>query len=251
MASTGEGGGGSERAPRVVLVTGSVRGLGLAVARHLRAAGDHVHVVWRTPGEAAEASQVEFGARAHYADLLHLRDSRRLVDEVLEQEGALDGLVHAVGEYVAGPTSEHSPMDLRRMLSSNAESAFMLFDSARAALREGRGGAVFFGCAGLAGLRARRTAAAYAAAKSALLVLVRSWAWEEARHGVTVNMVSPGLVPHEDAHADTLDELRLAGIPAGRAGEPSDVARAVEWLLSPASSYTTGTDLQVAGGWML
>ena len=72
---------------------------------------------------------------------------------------------------------------------------------------------MFFGCAGLAGLRARRYAAAYTAAKSALLVLVRSWAREEASHGLHVNMVSPGIVPHDDAHPETLQSApRVEGV---------------------------------------
>src|SRR5438876_445034 len=83
-----------------------------------------------------------------------------------------------------------------------------------------RGHAVFFGTSGLAGFRARRATAAYAAAKSALFVLVKSWALEEAPHGVTVNLVSPGHVPHAGAHPDTLDEERLRAIPLGRPGTP-------------------------------
>ena len=104
---------------------------------------------------------------------------------------------------------------------------------------------------GLEGLRARKTTAAYAAAKTALLVLARSWALEEAPHGVTVNLVSPGHVPHADAHPDTLDQARLASIPMGRPGRPEDLARAIAFLCSEAASYTTGTDLLVTGGYLL
>ncbi|MEW6072612.1 MAG: SDR family oxidoreductase [Planctomycetota bacterium] len=242
---------GQEQGGRVVLVTGGARGIGQACARSLRAQGERVHVVWRTPGEEADLAQAEFGACAHHGDLLHLRDARRLVREVVETDGGLDAVVHAVGEYTAGRLEECAPTDLRRMLASNAETAFLLFDAAREPLRARRGRAVFFGCGGLAGLRARRIAAAFAAAKSALLVLVRSWAVEEAPHGVTVNMVSPGCIPHAGAHPDTLDPARHARIPAGRPGTLEDVTSAVGWLLSPAAAYVTGTDLQVGGGWML
>jgi 3-oxoacyl-[acyl-carrier protein] reductase len=240
-----------ERERRVALVTGSVRGLGRAVARHLRGRGDLVHVVWRTPGPAAEASQVEFGDRSHRADLLHPGEIRDLVDDVVARDSRLDVLVHAVGEYTSGPLDSMPATDLRRMLASNVETAHLVLEATLPLLRARGGRAIFFGCGGLAGLRGRRTAAAYAAAKSALLVLVRSWAIEEAPHGVTVNMVSPGCIPHDDAHADTLDPARIASIPAGQAGTPEDVARAVEWLASREASYTTGTDLQVGGGWML
>jgi len=236
---------------KVALVTGSARGLGLAVARHLRAGGARVHVTWRSEGAAARALRDEFGERAHRADLLSGADAQALAAAVLARDGRLDHAVHAVGEYVSGSLAAGKRADLARMLASNVESAFVLLEAVRPALRAARGRAVFFGTSGLAGLRARRTTAAYAAAKSALLVLVRSWALEEAAHGVTVNLVSPGHVPHADAHADTLDPAAHAAIPLGRAGTPADVARAVEFLLSDGAAYTTGAELTVDGGWML
>ena len=232
-------------------MTGSARGLGLAVARHLRARGERVHVVWRSAGAAASALGAEFGVRAHRADALEPGALERVVRDVLGMDERLDHAVHAVGEYVSGTLADTSAADLRRMLASNVESSFALFNAVRAALRATRGRAVFFGTSGLAGLRARRSTAAYAAAKSALFVLVKSWALEEAPHGVTVNLVSPGHVPHPLAHADTLDEERLARIPLGRAGTPEDVARAVAFLCSDEASYTTGSELLVSGGWML
>jgi NAD(P)-dependent dehydrogenase (short-subunit alcohol dehydrogenase family) len=236
---------------KVALVTGSARGLGLAVARHLRARGERVHVAWRSENESARALRAEFGARAHPADLLAPGAAEDLARAVLAAEGRLDHAVHAVGEYTSAPLVETTPADLRRLLASNVESSFAFFGAVRPALRAARGRAVFFGTSGLEGLRARRATAAYAAAKSALLVLVRSWALEEAPHGVTVNLVSPGHVPHAHAHADTLDPGSLARIPLGRAGTPEDVARAVGFLCSDDAGYTTGTELLVSGGWML
>ncbi len=235
----------------VALVTGSARGIGLAVARHLRKRGDRVHVVWRTEGERARALAEEFGDRAHRADLTQVEDVERLVTEVLEADEGIDHLVHAVGEYVSGTLEQISQADFARMYRSNVETSFLVFNAARPSLRKSRGQAVFFGTSGLEGLRARRSTAAYAAAKSALLVCVRSWAVEEAPFGVRVNLVSPGHVPHPDAHPDTLELARLERIPLGRPGEPEDVARAVAFLCSQDSAYTTGTDLQVTGGWML
>ena len=235
----------------VSLVTGSARGLGLAVARHLRERGDDVHVVWRTDDDRARLLREEFGDRAHRADLTDAADVERLMGDVAERSGGLDHLVHAVGEYVSAPLEETSSADLERMLASNTVSAFRLFAAARPHLRARRGDAVFFGQSGLAGFRARRITAAYSAAKSALFVLVRSWAQEEAPHGVRVNLVSPGHVPHDAAHPDTLDDARLAAIPLGRPGEPEDIARAVLFLTSSEAAYTTGTNLEVTGGWML
>lgn len=235
----------------VTLVTGSARGLGLAVARSLARRGDRVHVVWRSSSVDVAALEHEFAGRLHRADLLDPDAARGLVERVERADGRLDHLVHAVGEYVSGPLQSARAEDLRHMLASNVETAFHLFDAARPRLRATRGDAVFFGCAGLDTLRARRETALYTAAKTALFVLVRSWALEEAAHGVRVNLVSPGVVPHAHAAEGTLDEERIARIPLGRAGTPEDVAAAVEFLASPRAAHVTGVDLAVAGGWLL
>src|SRR6185436_10772921 len=129
---------------KVALVTGSARGLGLAVARHLRARGERVHVTWRTEGPSADSLRAEFRERAHCADLLETRDAEDLVHRVLSRDGRLDHAVHAVGEYVSGPLAATTRDDFRRMLASNSESAFVFFGAAREALRASRGRAVFF-----------------------------------------------------------------------------------------------------------
>ena len=108
---------------------------------------------------------------------------------------------------------------------------------------------MFFGCAGVESLRARREAAAYVAAKSALLVYMRSLALEEAPYGVRANMVSPGLVPHAHASDDT--HAKAGDVPLGRAGEVADVANTVAFLLSADAAHVTGQNLDVAGGWLL
>jgi len=143
---------------------------------------------------------------------------------------------------------------IRALFESNLFSAHDLVSAARAPLREGareRGDAsmLFFGTAGLAGLRARTQTAAYAAAKSALLVLVRSLAKEEAPHGVRVNMISPGIVPHDAAHASTMNRELHAKIPLGRPGAPSEIAAGAHFLTT--SSQVTGQDLGIDGGWLL
>jgi NAD(P)-dependent dehydrogenase (short-subunit alcohol dehydrogenase family) len=209
-----------------------------------------VHIVWRSSESGARRIEREFPGRVHRADLEREDEARALVAAVLEQDGRLDQLVHAVGEFRPGRLDELALADLRALFENNVASSAALFGAARPALRTSRGAALFFGVAGLAGLRGRRVAAAYTAVKSALLVLVRSWSLEEAPHGLRVNMLSPGVIPHEQAAASTLDPELAARVPLGRAGTPAEVARAAAWLLSPEASYVTGTDLEVAGGWL-
>ena len=96
--------------------------------------------------------------------------------------------------------------------------------------------------------RARKRIAAYASAKTALLVLARSWALAEGSHGVRVNMISPGFIPHPHADSST---FRSQAIPLGRPGTAEEVAEAANWLTSEDASYVTGVNLEVAGGWGL
>jgi len=234
---------------RVCLVTGSARGLGLEAARRFASRGDAVHVVYRSSVGALAMLEREFPGRVHQADLEREDDWRRIADEIAKRDGRLDAFVHAVGEYVCGPLEAVGARELRRMLSSNVETSSLGMDALRSMLRASRGCATFFGCAGLEGLRARATTAAYSAAKSALVVLMRSWALEEAPFGVRVNMLSPGFAPHEHASEDTRDSEAWKAIPMGRPGAPSEIVDALEWLCSPAASYVTGVNVDVAGGW--
>lgn len=234
---------------RIALVTGGVRGLGLAVARRLAAAGDRVHLVYRSSADLAREREAEFPGCVHHADLTDDAAVADLFRGLIEREGRLDVLVHAVGEYTTGSLTETNIADWRRMFASNLESTILVTDAARPHLRAARGVWLGFGVSGLDGLRARQRTAAYAAAKSALLVYARSLAREEAPFGVRANLISPGVVPHAHAADDAHDARLIESIPLGRAGTPDEVAEAAHFLCSPAASYITGVDLAVAGGW--
>ena len=236
-----------EKSRPVALVSGSARGIGLGVAKELAYRGWRTHVVWRS--NADPELEERFPGRVHRADLVRAEDCRRVIGDVIGHDGRLDGVVHAMGEYVAGPLEGLPADDFRRMLENNVVSSFLLTEAARTAVRETSGSWVFFGCAGVEGLRARKDAAAYVAAKTALVSFVRSFALEEAAYRVRANAVSPGLVPHEHASTDTHE---LAGrVPLGRPGRVEDVASAVAWLLSAEAEHVTGQNLDVAGGWFL
>ena len=233
----------------VALVTGGIRGLGLATARLLAAQGKQVHITYRESGERAAKRQPEFPGRIHQVDLAEPAEAARLVQVVWQQDGRLDSLVHAVGGYDTGQASDAEL--LTAMWQSNVMTAMHMAAAARAAIESSQGAMVFFGCAGLEGHGPRQDSAAYAAAKSALLVLVKSLAVELALSGARANMISPGLIPHDAAHAGTLSEELLAKIPMGRVGRPEEVAAMAAFLISGQSAYTTGANIPVSGGWMI
>jgi len=243
----------SEHGP-VALVTGSAKGLGFAAAERLSREGFRVHVVWRSSEECVPTLEERFEGRVHRADLCEAGAASRLVEAVLAIDGALHHVVHAVGEYSEESLAGSDPDSFRRIFESNLFSARDLADAARDPLRmaaelSGDASMLFFGTAGLDGLGARTRTAAYAAAKSALLVLVRSLAKEEASRGVRVNMISPGLVPHEGAHPSTHDPELHAKIPLGRPGTPEEIAEGVHFLAT--ARHMTGQNLGIDGGWLL
>ena len=241
----------SEMKGRVVLVTGGGQGIGRGAADLLSERGWSVHLNVRDDEKRAEATRVFSEARVHGGDLVDLGVARGVVDTVLEKEGRLDAVVHAVGPYTTDALSRASVKSFRDMWEGNVLTALHVMQAGREAVRAARGSWVFFGCAGLERWRSREVTPAYISAKAALLVAVRSLALEEAGHGVRANMISPGFVPHEGAAPDTNAEGLHDRIPIGRPAEMREAAGATAWLLSDEAGHVVGQNLEVAGGWML
>jgi NAD(P)-dependent dehydrogenase (short-subunit alcohol dehydrogenase family) len=215
------------------------------LARALSAQGDSVRIAARA-SHRLSALQAEFPGCVEAVDLCRAEEVETWVD----RQSRVDVLVHCAGDFASGAPSALASAHLETLFQSNVLSALHSFGAARSALRANQGAALFFGTAGLAQPRGRRISAGYSAMKSALWVLVRSWALEEAAHGVRVNLLSPGLVPHADAESGTHDVARLARVPLGRAAALSEIVGAAQWLVGPDSSYVTGVNLEVAGGWL-
>lgn len=216
------------RTSDAVLVVGGSAGIGASVAE---ACADRA-VVWsrRTGVDATDPDQV---ARAA-AELL--------------QRGAPWGLVHAVGDFAERPLLATEPELFQSLLQSNVTSAFHVLRAvvpAMVASRRGR--VILFSAAGADSGRAMTRAPVYFAFKAALVQMARSLAKEVAPSGVTVNVVSPGLIRHPDSHHESQARM-LPRVPAGRFGTVGDVVGLVLWLLSEESGYVTGADLAVDGG---
>lgn len=235
------------------LVTGATSGIGRATATALAARGAHVIVTGRdrTRGEDAVAAIRSAGGEADFvaADLTDAAGARELAARASEIGGGhVDILVNSAGIFPFGPTADTAPDDVERVLGVNVVGPYFLVAALAPAMAERGHGAIVnvttmvaeFGAAGM-GL--------YGASKAALVLLTKSWAAEFGPAGVRVNAVSPGPTRTEGTAAmgEALDQLAAAG-PAGRPGQPAEIAEAITFLATDAASFIHGAVLPVDGG---
>ncbi|MCA1564356.1 MAG: 2-dehydro-3-deoxy-D-gluconate 5-dehydrogenase KduD [Acidobacteria bacterium] len=241
---------------KVALVTGASAGLGAAIAVALAEAGADVaaHGNSRTPDATCEIIR-RAGRRGHAirGNLADRETSRRLVADVLEEFGRLDILVNNAGTIRRAPAAEYSQEDWDTVIEVNLSSVFRLSQLAGRHMLE-RGGGKIVNIASLLSFQGGVTVPAYAASKGGVAQLTKALANEWAAKGINVNAVAPGYMRTDNTTALQQDEVRnrqiLERIPAGRWGEPEDLAGAVVFLCSTASDYLHGHVLAVDGGWL-
>jgi 2-deoxy-D-gluconate 3-dehydrogenase len=236
---------------RRVLVTGASGGIGVGLATALRAAGASLVVTGRSP--AIRELGESLGVHAISADLGESGEVRRVYDEAREILGGLDGLVPVHGIVRPGPAVATTAADWDATLEVNLSSVFDLCQLAGADfVSQGHGKIVTI--ASMLSFSGGFQAAAYAASKGGLAQLTKALANEWAPHGVNVNAIAPGYIRTSANQHIWRDPDRaatvLARLPAGRWGEPSDLAGAVVFLCSRASDYVHGVVLPVDGGWL-
>ena len=240
-------------AGKTALVTGGTSGIGRAAAVALAARGAHVVISGRdsTRGAAAVATIRDTGGTADFvaADLADAGSVRVLADRAVELgDGHVDVLVNSAGIFPFGPTTGTTQADLDQVLAINVAAPYFLVAALAPAMAERGHGTIVnvttmvaeFGAAGM-GL--------YGASKAALVLLTKSWAAEFGPSGVRVNAVSPGPTRTEGTAAmgEALDQL-AAGGPAGRPGQPEEIADAIVFLATDDASFVHGAVLPVDGG---
>jgi NAD(P)-dependent dehydrogenase (short-subunit alcohol dehydrogenase family) len=245
---------------KVIIVTGSSRGIGAATARLAAERGYAVCVNYRKNRAAADALVSEIqaaGAKALAvgADVASEADVVRLFETVDAQLGVLTALVNNAGILEKQTRVEQiDAARIDRVFATNVRGAFLC---AREAVRRmstthgGAGGAIVNLSSRAAQLGAPGEYVDYAASKAAIEALTIGLAREVAGEGIRVNGVRPGII-YSDIHADGGEPGRVdrlgPQLPMKRGGEPIEVARAILWLLSDEASYSTGTFIDVAGG---
>jgi 2-deoxy-D-gluconate 3-dehydrogenase len=238
---------------RVALVTGASTGLGAAVAIALGEAGAHVACHGNTHSPHATCEKI---SRAHplTGDLSQPQTPQHLIEETLDHFGRLDILVNNAGIIRRGPAVDYSDVDWAAVLEVNLTSVFRLCQLAGRHMIESERGGKIVNIASLLSFQGGITVPAYAAAKGGVAQLTKALANEWAKHRINVNAIAPGYMRTANTAALQADETRnrqiLERIPAGRWGEPEDLAGAAVFLSSPASDYINGHVLVVDGGWM-
>jgi 3-oxoacyl-[acyl-carrier protein] reductase len=241
----------------VVLVTGSSRGLGRAMAERFGQQGYRVAVHYVSsagPAEEVVAGLRALGADAEAfgADVADPAACQELVKSVTQRFGGLDVLVNNAGITRDGLVLRMKDDDWQAVLDTNLSSAFYLSKAAlRGMLKSGTGRIV--NLTSVVAIRGNAGQANYISSKAGLIGLTKALATEYAGKGVTVNAVAPGFI-ESDMTASLSPELKdqyLQQIPAGRFGAPEDVAAVVAFLASVEAGYVNGQTVAVDGGMVM
>ena len=243
---------------KTALVTGCRRGIGLAMAEALAAAGADVigvSATLETSGSEAEQAVRKHGRsfRGYACDLSDRSALYDLIARLRADVPRIDILVNNAGTILRKPAAEHPDEYWDKVIEVNLNAQFILTrEIGRDMLDRGHGKIVFV--ASLLSFQGGINVPGYAASKGGIAQLTKALANEWASRGVNVNAIAPGYVATDNTAALRADEDRsqsiLARIPAGRWGRPDDLAGPLVFLCSDAAAYVHGVILPVDGGWM-
>jgi acetoacetyl-CoA reductase len=239
---------------RVAIVTGGARGIGAAITTALARSGVHVAAGYSRNAQAAEELAGKLGAEGasvsvHQGNVGEPADCNRVVNEVLEARGRVDYLVNNAGITVDKTMRKMTIEDWHAVLRINLSGAFYMTKAVLDHMLERKFGRIV-NISSLIGQTGGVGQANYAASKSGLFGMTQSLAREVARKGITANCVAPGFIETEMVAAvpeEVLAKL-LEGVPVGRLGQASEIARAVQFLVDDDAGYITGSVISVNGG---
>ncbi|MBB5519389.1 2-dehydro-3-deoxy-D-gluconate 5-dehydrogenase KduD [Amphiplicatus metriothermophilus] len=241
---------------KIALVTGANTGIGQGLAVGLAEAGADIAAVGRS--DPAETRKIVEKAGCRFAFVeADLRDSARAEEIVAAAKKALgpvDILVNNAGVIRRNDALDFTQEDWDEVLDVNLKTVFFLSQAAaKRMVAAGRPGKII-NIASMLSFQGGIRVASYTASKSGVAGLTKLLANEWASRGINVNAIAPGYIATNNTAALRADEKRnaeiLGRIPAGRWGEPGDLAGAAVFLASPASDYVHGTILAVDGGWL-
>ena len=240
---------------RVAVVTGGVTGIGRAIGRALAEAGASVVLSSRSSekGETAVSALRDEGLSVQFVpcDVSSPGEVAGMVEQVVAKHGQLDAMVMSAGLHVLKPALETTVEEIDALLAVHVRGGYVCAQAAARAMIGNGGGKILF-IASMLAEAAAPNQSAYIAAKGGMVALTRALAIEWAPHDIQVNALGPQLTRTpltEGLYADSQKmEAVIARTPAGRAGEPEDVAGTAVFLCSAASDYLTGQHIIVDGG---
>ncbi|MBN1389676.1 MAG: SDR family oxidoreductase [Candidatus Thermoplasmatota archaeon] len=215
----------------VVLITGGYRNLGFWISRELKKAGYYVVATYRTDRERAEATAIDLHIPIYKADVTIREDVLSLFERIEANDSIVGAVVNNASTFPTGPLQTLSLDDFEDTFRTSVFASNMIINRALPGMNELGGGKIInIGMAGLTEGRAYTRVAAHAAAKTALMVLTRSWAKELRNENIMVNMVSPGMIDYGREDEEWRARMRRAA-PSGKLTSPLEVASAVRYLL--------------------
>lgn len=243
---------------KLALVTGSSRGIGLAVATALAESGADIIGVsskLEASGSDLEKAVTAAGKKfyAYQCDLSNRESVYSFIEKVKADHPKIDILINNAGHIMRKPAAEHPDEYWDTIIDINLNAQFILTREIGKRMVEQGYGKIVFTCS-LLSFQGGINVPGYAASKGAISSLLKAFANEWAKFGVTVNGVAPGYIATDNTAQLRADAERnaaiLSRIPANRWGTPEDMAGAFVFLSSPASDYMNGTIVTVDGGWM-
>lgn len=236
----------------LAIVTGGTGAIGTAICAALAADGFKVAAIGH-PGEAnridAWRNGLGFEAHAYLANLSEFDDTARCLGRITDELGPAAVVVNAAGITRDAPLKKMDNDAWRAVLATNLDS---VFNVTRPLIEQmiAAGHGRIINIASINGQKGQFGQSNYSAAKAGMHGFTMALAQEVAKHGITVNTVSPGYIdsPMIRAVPEKIRDNILTGIPAGRFGTPDDIARVVAFLAQPGSGYLTGANIPVNGG---
>ena len=232
---------------KVVLITGATGGIGGAIANKMRASGATVVVTGRSMDKLNELFDDGFIKIA--TDLSENSEGEKLINDTIERAGRIDVLINNAGITSDTLLMRMTDEQFDKVIDTNLRATFKLCRAVIMPMMKQRSGRII-NMASIVGVVGGPGQANYAASKGGMIAMTKSIAAEVASRGITANAIAPGFIktPMTDVLSDELKKTYLSQIPAGRFGEPDDIANVCVFLASDEASYINGQTIHVNGG---
>lgn len=229
----------------IALVTGSAKGLGAEIAKFL--AKEKYTVIVHYRSSVADAQKVLDEVKKDSGDsiilkgdLLKENDVNEMIGKVTQKFGRVDLFVNNVGNFLYKDFEKTTNAEFRDMVESNIYPALYCSRAVLVSMRKQKSGQIInIGAVGADRILIRAKSTPYFIGKTGLFILTKIMAWEEAKNGIRINMVSPTSLVEDIFKADDF--------PMGRSAKPADVISAIKFLISQENSYINGANIEVAG----